>query len=464
MAEESLPKQNVAQPLKRDNKETVDDDKGSAVGLTKTKKIAIMVIAVVVSLVGVYLVTKKSDTEKAKEQLTVKPKREALDKALKNAKNAVQRSTEDDHDVPEISQVGLPNIKDLSLAMPEAPKPPPPPQQQSGGQQEVFNPFDFSKIKPPSDNAPPAPAIVSAPTQLPTTLLPSPPTQQKTNAIPDIDVTQKNKGLDQKTLAARRAGSSIVMGEGKMVGSSSKGNSSSGSADKFVNANSPLRRTSSQQVGVSSYGDRAHLIAEGKMIDIVLETTINTDLKGMIRGVVSSDVYSESGTNILIPKGSRAIGSYSSSLNAGQSRVAIVWNRIMRPDGVDIVLDMNATDSSGRAGVSGSVDYHLAEVMRSSILLSLLTIASGVILTDIFNNNSVTQTINTTTGGVTTSASAAYQQTQNVMNNILTQLQSSMGNSQSTQQTITIAAGTVIKAFVRGDIVFVGNTAFVYKP
>lgn len=57
--------------------------------------------------------------------------------------------------------------------------------------------------------------------------------------------------------------------------------------------------------------ENMHLIlGRGKMLDVIIESTVNTDFGGEIRAIISRDVYSEWGRNILIPKGSRVLGTY----------------------------------------------------------------------------------------------------------------------------------------------------------
>ena len=97
-------------------------------------------------------------------------------------------------------------------------------------------------------------------------------------------------------------------------------------------------------------------IAQGKLIDSVLETAINTDFEGKVRAIVSRDVFADFGRQVLIPKGSRIIGSYSGSVQRGQTRVLINWERLIRPDAIDIQINSPASDQFGRSGVPGSVD------------------------------------------------------------------------------------------------------------
>ncbi|MDE0853910.1 MAG: hypothetical protein OSA97_05765, partial [Nevskia sp.] len=78
-----------------------------------------------------------------------------------------------------------------------------------------------------------------------------------------------------------------------------------------------------------SMGDR---IAEGKMLAATLETAIDSDLPGRLRAIVTTDVWSEDGSRHLIRKGSRLIGDYRSGLVRGQTRVFVIWTRLLQPD------------------------------------------------------------------------------------------------------------------------------------
>lgn len=114
------------------------------------------------------------------------------------------------------------------------------------------------------------------------------------------------------------------------------------------------------------------LVPEGTMISGLLETAVNSDLPGQIRAVVNEDVYSFDGRRILIPIGSRLIGEYQSEVTRGQSRVFVVWSRLIRSDGVTVRLDSIGSDSLGRSGMTGVVDTKFKERFSSALLLSVL--------------------------------------------------------------------------------------------
>lgn len=114
------------------------------------------------------------------------------------------------------------------------------------------------------------------------------------------------------------------------------------------------------------------LIAQGTMIGGILETAIQSDLPGMVRAVISEDVYSFDGSHLLIPKGSKLVGRYRSGVMRGQSRVFVIWNRLIRNDGVSVNIGSYGTDALGRSGLDGEVDTHFFERFGSSVLLSMI--------------------------------------------------------------------------------------------
>ena len=115
-----------------------------------------------------------------------------------------------------------------------------------------------------------------------------------------------------------------------------------------------------------------YMITEGTVIAGVLETAINSDLPGMVRAVNSHDVYSHDGSQLLIPKGSRLVGRYQSEIRRGQVRIFIIWTRLIRADGLSVMINSPGTDPLGRAGLTGDVDTHFFQIFGAAILLSVI--------------------------------------------------------------------------------------------
>ena len=125
----------------------------------------------------------------------------------------------------------------------------------------------------------------------------------------------------------------------------------------------------------------ATTVAQGTMIPAILETAINTDVPGYVRAVVSQDVKSFDGRNVLVPRSSRLIGQYQSGLQQGQKRAYVIWTRLIRPDGVSVALQSPATAFDGSGGLPGDVDGKFFQRFGSAMLLSVIggltTLASG---------------------------------------------------------------------------------------
>lgn len=125
----------------------------------------------------------------------------------------------------------------------------------------------------------------------------------------------------------------------------------------------------------------ATTVTQGTLIPAILETAINTDVPGFVRAVVSQDVRSHDGSTVLIPRSSRLVGQYQSGLQAGQQRAYVIWQSVIRPDGVTVTLQSPATSFDGTAGLEGEVDNHFFSRFGSAMLLSVIggltTLASG---------------------------------------------------------------------------------------
>jgi type IV secretory pathway VirB10-like protein len=112
----------------------------------------------------------------------------------------------------------------------------------------------------------------------------------------------------------------------------------------------------------------------GSVIPAVLLTGINADLPGTIVAQVRNDVFdSVTGLYLLIPRGTRLVGTYDNRIVQGQRRVLVAWTRLLYPDGSSVdLLGMPGTDEAGYAGFGANVDEHLSKVFASALLLSII--------------------------------------------------------------------------------------------
>lgn len=119
-------------------------------------------------------------------------------------------------------------------------------------------------------------------------------------------------------------------------------------------------------------------VMAGTIIPAALVTGINSDLPGQIIGTVTENVYdTATGRHLLIPQGARLMGQYDSGVAFGQSRVLLVWNRLVMPDGSSIVLDrLSGVDTAGYSGLEDEVDNHWFRLIGGAVLSSLLGIGA----------------------------------------------------------------------------------------
>ena len=155
--------------------------------------------------------------------------------------------------------------------------------------------------------------------------------------------------------------------------------------------------TQGSEVAVAtSIGSLNTIIAQGSLIHAILEPATNSDLPGYVRAIVSEPSYSEDGTALLIPEGSRLIGQYKSGMLQGQTRIFMVWTRLITPTGISIQLGSPGVDSLGVAGMEADeIDNHFWARFGTGSLLSIIGIGAanaGVSATDQENSASLYRT------------------------------------------------------------------------
>lgn len=133
------------------------------------------------------------------------------------------------------------------------------------------------------------------------------------------------------------------------------------------------RNSGNLQLPASPYQVMAGTVIAGALV-----TGIKSDLPGDVIGTVTEPVYdTATGKHLLIPQGSRILGRYNSQVSYGQSRVQVVWNRIILPDTSSLTLDnLVGTDTAGYSGLEDGVDWHWDRVFAGAALTTLLGIGA----------------------------------------------------------------------------------------
>lgn len=162
--------------------------------------------------------------------------------------------------------------------------------------------------------------------------------------------------------------------------------SSAQPADPMTVQNRQEQKEQFQQSGAVVTRNRGQLqfpvspyqVMAGTVISGALVTGIKSDLPGDVIGTVTEPVYdTATGKQLLIPQGSRILGRYNSQVSYGQSRVQVVWNRLILPDTSSLMLDnLVGTDPAGYVGLEDGVDWHWDRVVAGAALTTLLGIGA----------------------------------------------------------------------------------------
>jgi len=143
----------------------------------------------------------------------------------------------------------------------------------------------------------------------------------------------------------------------------------------FLNAAADRRTVATDRVVAPA---SPNILQAGAVISAALITGIRSDLPGQITAQVTENIYdSPTGRILLVPQGTRVIGQYDNNVQFGQSRVLLVWNRLIFPNGRSIVLERQpGADAEGFAGLQDGVDYHWWDLAKAAGLSTLLSVGA----------------------------------------------------------------------------------------
>ncbi len=174
----------------------------------------------------------------------------------------------------------------------------------------------------------------------------------------------------------------------------------------------------------------------GTIIAASLVNGLNSDLPGFVIAQVTENVFDTvSGRFLLVPQGSRLIGKYDNVVAFGQERALVVWQRIILPDGISVVIDnLPATDTGGYAGLADEVDLHTWKLLKGVALATVLGVGSELVF-----GSSDSDLIR-----------ALQQSTQSTTNRAGQRL---VERNLNVQPTITVRPGWPLRVIVHKDIV-----------
>jgi type IV secretion system protein VirB10 len=205
----------------------------------------------------------------------------------------------------------------------------------------------------------------------------------------------------------------------------------------FVNASIDRRTVSPDRVTKPA---SPYIVQAGTVIPGALITGIRSDLPGQITAQVTENVYdTPTGRFLLVPQGARLIGIYDSQITFGQSRVLLVWTRLIMPNGRSIVLERQpGADTAGYAGLEDQVDNHWGELFKAAALSTFLAVGTELGAGSDTNSND----------------SAIIQALRHGASDSLNQTgQQVVRRSLNIQPTLTVRPGFPVRVIVNRDLV-----------
>lgn len=179
-----------------------------------------------------------------------------------------------------------------------------------------------------------------------------------------------------------------------------------------------------------------YVVQAGAVIPAALVTGIRSDLPGQILGQVTENVFDTvTGRFLLIPQGARLIGTYDNQVVFGQSRVLLIWTRLILPNGRSLVLEkLPAGDAAGYAGLQDRVDHHWRDVFGMAALATVLGVGS-----ELGQNDGDSDILRALRSGASGTLNSVGQQ--------------AVGRGLSVPPTLTIRPGAPVRVIVTRDLI-----------
>ena len=136
------------------------------------------------------------------------------------------------------------------------------------------------------------------------------------------------------------------------------------------------------EVNLNSAVGQPYVIFEGAALDTVLMNRLDGDAVGPVKVLVSNPFYSHDHQHVLIPDGTVVLGEAKKIGSAGfgqQRRMAVVFHRLIMPDGYSVDLDQfHGLDQIGEEGLKDKVNNHYLQIFGTSIALGVIAGAGEI--------------------------------------------------------------------------------------
>jgi type IV secretory pathway VirB10-like protein len=118
---------------------------------------------------------------------------------------------------------------------------------------------------------------------------------------------------------------------------------------------------------------KSYVLFEGTILETVLVNRLDGAFTGPIECLVTTDIYSHDRQQLLIPAGTRLLGETRKVEAFGTTRLAVVFHRLIMPDGYSASLDQfKGLNQAGDTGLRDQVNNHYARIFGASLAIGAL--------------------------------------------------------------------------------------------
>jgi type IV secretory pathway VirB10-like protein len=230
-----------------------------------------------------------------------------------------------------------------------------------------------------------------------------------------------------------RYASNIAASHRKPPGPSWEMGTSLARFDAQASAADPVARATSE---ASEVRGKTYRLFEGTVIETVLTNRLDGSFSGPVNCMVTTHVYSPDRQKLLIPQGSRVLGSVSRVETFGQQRLAISFHRLIRPDQYSLNLEkLPGLNQVGETGLVDRINRHYGQIFGVSLAIGAIAGLSQA----------------NTSHGAGASGTDAYRQ--GVASSLSQTSLNILDRYLNVLPTFTIREGHRIKVYLTGDLI-----------
>jgi len=197
--------------------------------------------------------------------------------------------------------------------------------------------------------------------------------------------------------------------------------------------------TTHKNADLNSATGKNHVIFEGTVLESVLVNRLNGDFAGPVICQTTNDIYSHDHMELLIPAGTRLLGETKKVNDVGQERLAVIFHRLIMPDGYAVNLDQApGLNQIGETALHDKVNNHYFKIFGASIAVGAIAGLASIGAT----NSAVT--------GLPTSNLSAYRE--GVSGSLSQSSLHILDRFLNIPPTITIREGHRVRVFLTQDL------------